>query len=293
MRPTAWSPTKAMTIDIGGWLRFASRELEDFDRPGLEAQLLLASVLKKSRGHILAHLDELISAAQLLQLNRLLGRLKVGEPLAYLSGTREFYGLEFIVTPDVLVPRPETELLVETALSWLTDHPRQRFAADVGSGSGCIAAVLTSRIPDLRILAADRSWQALQIAGQNFTRLGLDDRIGRLQADLLTSVGGRFDLVCANLPYIPTDTLNELSVSRYEPRLALDGGPDGLLYIRRLLADAHRWLAAGGLLLLEIEARHGDQVSGLAGELLPGSTVTVKTDLAGLPRLVYVERGLD
>ena len=255
----------------------------------LEAQVLLARTLERPRAWVLAHPEFPLEAEFRDRLESQAMQLARGVPLPYLTGVQAFYELDFEVTPDVLIPRPETELLVEQALNWLAAHPHARWAADVGTGSGCIAVSLAWRAPDVRLLAVDRSWAALAMARRNVWRRGLTGRILLAQGDLLEAAGGPLELVCANLPYIPSETLTDLEVTRHEPRLALDGGPDGLRLIARLLQDAPRWLAPGGLLLLEIEARQGESAAALAHAALPRARVDILPDLAGLPRLVRVE----
>ncbi len=250
---------------------------------------MLAHVLEQPRAWVLAHLDQELSGAQAALLDEMLARLAAGLPLAYLLGEVEFYGMRFMVNPEVLIPRPETELLVDEALAWLRAHPGRRWAADVGTGSGCIAAVLVARAPDLRLLAVDRSRAALETARENFIRLGLADRVLLVQSDLLSCCGAAFDLVCANLPYIPSGTLRGLAVARHEPTLALDGGADGLALIARLLRDVPRWTAPGGLLLLEIEAGQGESAPALARKHFPTAAIKVKNDLGGHPRLLKIQ----
>ena len=270
-----------------------SRPLLSGEGGGLEvghlAALLAGHVLGRPRAWVLAHPEEPLSDEQHDQLNRLAHRLQAGEPLPYLLGHWEFYGLDFIVSPDVLIPRPETELMVELALAWLRKYPMRRRAADVGTGSGCIAVSLAKQTPDLRILAVDRSPAALDIARQNALRHQVSGQISFEPGDLLTGVIRPFDLICANLPYIPRAALDGLDVARYEPHLALDGGADGLAAICALLSDAPRWFSPGGLMLLEMQYDQGEAVMGLTRAALPAARVTVRPDLAGLPRLVEIE----
>jgi release factor glutamine methyltransferase len=281
---------KPHSPDAGAWLRSARRRLRHLEDGGLAAQVILAHVLGKSREFVLAHPEQPLTSDQQEKLEDLLIRFEQGEPLAYLTGKREFFGLTFTVTPAVLIPRPETEILVEKALVWLKENPQRRMAADVGSGSGCIAAALTYHIGDLRCVTVERSWAALQVARCNFEKLGVSPRVFPMMGKLLDAVGGVFDLVCANLPYIPSNELEHLPVSRFEPHLALDGGEKGLEQIAALLGDSPRWLARGGLLLLEIEARQAEQVTQLAYHSLPAAKIEVIPDLQGLPRVVWVER---
>jgi release factor glutamine methyltransferase len=208
--------------------------------------------------------------------------------LPYLLGHWEFYGLDFMVSPSALIPRPETELLVEQALAWLRQRPQRRLVADVGTGCGCIAVTLATHLPGLRVIASDLSFAALKLARANSRKLVVEQRISFIQCDLLAPFN-KFDLIAANLPYIPSSELELLPVARREPRLALDGGPDGLETIRRLLQQALTRLAAGGLLLLEIEASQGSAALALAQAAFPYAQIQLLSDLAGQDRLIRLE----
>jgi len=260
------------------------------ETPYLDAQVLLAHILGEPRAWVLAHPEIELSHAQSLALEQSLGQLETGEPLPYVLGHWEFFGLDFELSPATLIPRPETELLVEQALAWLRLHPGPRKAADVGAGSGCIAVSLAVHTPNLVVLATDLSPEALEVAGRNSRRHAVAERVALAQCDLLPKGEVDFDLICANLPYIPTATLRELEVYEKEPTLALDGGEDGLDVIRRLLKLAPVALAPGGLLLVEIEATQGEAARRLAQEALPDAEVRLIQDLAGRDRLVRVER---
>ncbi len=259
----------------------------------LDAQVLLAHTLHKPRTWVVAHPEIEISPEAQERLNAAVQRLVDGEPLPYILGFWEFYARRFEVTPQVLIPRPETELLVEHALYWLRRSPSRRWVADVGTGSGCIAVSLAAEIRDLQIVATDISLPALQVARRNALRHGVHERVHLLQCDLLPPPPAgfayhRFDLICANLPYIPTPLLRQLKVARYEPLLALDGGPDGLNLIRRLLKLAPAWLAPGGMLLMEIEASQGATLLSLAYDTFKSAQIHLHTDLAGQDRLLEV-----
>jgi release factor glutamine methyltransferase len=178
--------------------------------------------------------------------------------------------------------------LVDQALAWLEKSPGRRRALDVGTGTGCIAIARAGRGHDLCFLASDISFPALKIAQLNVRRHALEERIHLVQSDLAPAVDGDFDLICANLPYIPSDKLGELRVSQYEPGLALDGGKDGLDLIRRILAATVDLLAPEGLLLLEIEASQGAAMETLARQTLPGADVQIMVDLGGNERLVKI-----
>lgn len=275
---------------LSEWLEFLRRSLAPVsDTPNLDSQVLLAEVLGQPRAWVMAHPEAELNEKQAARLQSQLQRLDSGEPLPYVLGHWEFYGLDFLLSPAVLIPRPETELLVDQALAWLQANPSRNRVADVGTGSGCIAVSLAVHHPDLRVTASDLSTAALETARQNTTRHGVQRQVRLVQADLLAGLKGPFDLICANPPYIPRNELKKLKVFQREPGLALDGGPDGLTLIRRLLAEAPQRLAAGGLLLIEIEATLGKQVLTLARQFLPGARWQILPDLAGRERLLRVE----
>jgi release factor glutamine methyltransferase len=259
------------------------------ETPNLDSQVLLADVLQKSRAWLLAHPEAELSPLHIEKLEQAVSRLESGDPLAYILGRKEFFGLEFLVNSSTLIPRPETELLVEHALLWLKANPYRRTAADAGTGSGCIAVSLAVNCTGLQVLAGDLSWEALQVARQNTLRHGVSSQVRLVQADLLPAAAQKIDLICANLPYIPTRTLHQLDVYGKEPDLALDGGPDGLDVIRRLVELSRRILAPGGLLLLEIEASQGDAAVKLAAENFPTAKIRLQADLAGNDRLLIIE----
>ncbi len=278
------------TITIAEWLSRAIQTLRPItETPSIEAQALLAHVLGASRAYLLAHPEQPLDENTLESLERLLRRLEQGEPLPYVLGGQEFYGLPIKVTPAVLIPRPETEVLVEYALTWLRENPSRRTAIDVGTGSGCIAISLAHHIPDLKVLALDRSRAALRVAQENVIHYGLFNRICLVQSDLLRPIGLITDLICANLPYIPSSRLPALKVTQFEPLEALDGGPKGLDLIQCLLEQAPYRLSAGGLLLAEIDASHADVLPSLARRFFPRARIEVRPDLAGLPRLLVIQ----
>ena len=259
------------------------------ETPGLDAQVLLAHLLGRPRSWVLAHPEAELTTEQAGDLESALARLEQGEPLPYIIGRWEFFGLDFWVTPATLIPRPETELLVERALDWLRLHPERRLTVDVGTGTGCIAIALAVHTPDLRLLACDLSLAALRVAQSNIQRHGVGERVQCVQADLLSGISRRVDLICANLPYIPTETLQNLPVRRWEPSLALNGGPDGLELIRRLLKTASDALAPGGLILLEIEETQGEAAMQLARSEFIHSGVELFHDLANRQRLIRIQ----
>jgi release factor glutamine methyltransferase len=255
----------------------------------LDTQVLLAHILDRPRAWVLAHPEYELDANQSDALQNVLAQIAAKIPLPYILGHWEFYGLDFNLNPQVIIPRPETELLVETALHWLASHPRRRWALDVGTGSGCIAVTLAHHQPDLNVIASDLSLPALLIAGENANRHGVTSQVALVCCDLLPPSSTKFDLICSNPPYIPTQTLKGLPIFRREPTLALDGGSDGLTYIRRLLQEAILRLAPGGLLLCEIASDQGWQVTALASAFYPQAQVKVLQDLAGLDRLLCLQ----
>lgn len=264
------------------------------DSAALDASVLLAYVVAKPRTWLLAHPEFSITPEQHTTLNKLVSRLEDGEPLPYVLGHWEFFGLDLEVSPDVLIPRPETELLVEKAIAWLRESPARRTVADVGTGSGAIAVAIAAHLPDANILATDISAKALQIAKRNARKFDVDSRIDFVECDLLPnkpelfSTDQHLDLICANLPYIPTKTLYTLPIYGREPTLALDGGEDGLALIRRLLDIAPGWLAPNSMILLEIESTTGIQALNAACDLFSEAEIHLHQDLAGNDRLLEI-----
>jgi release factor glutamine methyltransferase len=261
------------------------------DSPALDAQVLLAHQLGQPRAWLLAHPELELSAPQLASVEADVSRLEAGEPLPYLLGHWEFYGLDFNVTPDVLIPRPETELLVEKAIAWLKASPAPARIIDVGTGSGVIGVTIALHVPLVHVLATDISPAALQVARSNAQKFNVQDRIEFVECDLLPALKlerSTFNAIFANLPYIPTETLRRLAVFETEPALALDGGADGLDLIRRLLSIAPKWIAPGGRILLEIEASQGLQALSLACDLFSDTEIHLHQDLAGHDRLLEI-----
>lgn len=266
----------------------SSRLKKNSETADLDAQNLLAYVLKRSRAWILAHIESPLTAKSTAQLETLVTRLETGIPLPYVVGHWEFYNLDFEVTPDVLIPRPETELLVERSIVWLNQNPNRRQAADVGTGSGCIGIALASNVSDLQVLASDNSSAALEIARRNAIKNRVSKRMIFECCDLLPE-NQEFDLIVANLPYIPTKSLQQLPVFRREPTSALDGGADGLELIRNLISIAPEKLVPGGLLIMEIEASQGTKALSLAYDVFAEAEIHLYRDLAGHDRILEVQ----
>ncbi|MFQ5594689.1 MAG: peptide chain release factor N(5)-glutamine methyltransferase, partial [Anaerolineae bacterium] len=245
----------------------------DLDTPRLDAEVLLAHALGISRPALLARLHDLLPAKARTAIVELIHRRLHHEPVAYLTGNKEFYGLNFYVDHRVLIPRPETELLVERALALRTTHCALRHTqphiVDVGTGSGCIAISLATHLPQAQVHATDISPEALEVARINAQRHAVEDRVHLTREDLLDGLEPdlRFDIIVANLPYVAKPELAQLppDICGYEPvEPALVAGPDGMTLIRRLLAQAPTRLRRDGAVLLEIGARQGADVSALA-----------------------------
>ncbi|HZQ38506.1 MAG TPA: peptide chain release factor N(5)-glutamine methyltransferase [Dehalococcoidia bacterium] len=262
------------------------------EEPQLEAELLLRHVLGLDKTCFYLRLPEALSARQYERFLDLLGQRLKRRPLAYITGHREFYDLDLHVAPGVLIPRPETELLVEWALRLARTPERSGHAltfVDVGTGSGAIALAVAKHLPRVEVFATDRSPAALAVAGYNARRLRLAGRVRFLQGDLLEPVPGQVDLVAANLPYVPTAVWETLApeVRDHEPRAALDGGRDGLEQIRRLIGQLRARLRRSGAAVLEIDPSQAAAVMELAAAV--GCTAAVCPDLAGLDRAVVME----
>jgi len=242
----------------------------------------------------MAHPEQTLTTEQQKRLDDALNRLENGEPFPYVLGHWEFFGLDFDVTPDVLIPRPETELLVEKAIARLQQSPTGKTMADIGTGSGSIAISLAVNIPDVKILATDISSKALLVAKRNAIKYGVDSRIEFVECDLLprpqplSQWERGVNLLAANLPYIPTKTLNRLPIFGREPSVALDGGEDGLELFRRLLSIIPNWTAPDSLILLEIESTLGIQVLDLAHDKFPNAEIHLHQDLTGRDRLLEI-----
>lgn len=274
---------------INEWLIESTRLLADHSEfASIETRVLLCHVLDKSREWIVTHPEFELEESQIEQASRLVNRIIDGEPLPYLVGKQAFYGLDFVVTPDVLIPRPETELLIEECITWLEEHPNKRLLADIGTGSGAIAVTLADRFEDLKVTAIDVSEKAIEIAQLNAKLVKVDSQIDFVQNDLLSNYSGRFDLIAANLPYIPSEKLKSLPVARHEPILALDGGLDGLDLIKKFLQQSGEHLKPGGMIILEIEESQSDSAQKLVNTLLPGVKTSILNDLANHPRILKI-----
>ncbi len=283
------STDKLKARTVGELLDEGRRRLAAYsENPAADARVLLSHISGLDAAALAARPERELEAALLQAWEDGLFMLEAGSPLPYVLGEWEFFGLPFGVAPAALIPRPETELLVETAIRWLRAHPGRRRLADVGVGSGAIAVALAVSIEDVQVTATDISADALAVAESNARRHAVGGRVDLVKADLLAGVDGPFDLICANLPYVPSGRLPQLDVAKREPVLALDGGGDGLDLVRRLLAQAPERLAPGGLLLAEVDDSHETSAVALAAEYFPEAAIELRRDLADKPRLLVV-----
>ncbi|MBI2524400.1 MAG: peptide chain release factor N(5)-glutamine methyltransferase [Candidatus Rokubacteria bacterium] len=283
--------TALSALSVGTLLRESVRRLEVAVAPSArqDAEWLLAAALGVERFHLYLEPAQEVAASVAARVRGLVERRAAHEPLQHLLGFEDFRGLRLRVTPDVLIPRPETEGLVEWALEMLAPLPRP-VVADVGTGSGAIACALAAACPALEVVAIDSSLAALAVATANVRALGLAPRVHIVAGDLLAplaALAGAVDAIVANPPYLPSGSLPSLppEVARFEPRLALDGGPDGLRVIRRIVGTAPRVLRPGGALVMEIgEEQAGSVASLLAAEGFSG--IEARRDLRGVERYV-------
>lgn len=294
-------------VAIVDYLRLATGYLENCGSgtARLDAELLLADVLDLDRMALYVNFDRPLEPAEVATYRDTLRRRCQGTPIAYITGRKEFLTATLTVNSAVLIPRPETELLVEAIVERLGDGEWAKGApliADVGTGSGAIAIGLARALPTAELVAVDVSSDALAVARDNAARHDLDDRIQFIAGDLLTPLlvpprderyAGQLDVIVSNPPYIPTNELEKLprDIKQYEPRVALDGGPDGLALYRRLVPAAARGLKSGGLLALEIGSDQGPALRSLLADAGGWERIEVLRDYADLDRIVLAWKG--
>ena len=266
----------------------AIKSLHDIsDTPRLEVQVLAAHMFEKSRAWVMAHDDAELTSQQLQTLNDYINRLLSKEPLPYITGKQEFFGFPFKVNPYVLIPRPETEQLVEITLQWLTDHPEYRKGMDIGTGSGCIAISLCKQLTDLSMIATDISGAALEVAQQNAIENNANSQITFQLANLYQQDIPPVDFICANLPYIPVEQLKSLDVAKYEPLSALDGGENGFTLIEELLTTLQ--YDPPPFMIFEIDSSHAGIAKQFTDITYSKSRVSIIKDLYGRDRFVIIE----
>jgi release factor glutamine methyltransferase len=275
---------------IGGALAWGRQQLQQSPSPAVDSRLLLEHILQVNHTYLVGHATDPLPATHLAAYQALVARAAQGEPIPYLVGHAPFYGRSFLVNPVVLIPRPETEELVQQVIAWAKERPGTHLV-DVGTGSGCIAVTLACELPDARVTAVDVSAAALNVARQNAERLGAAGRITFHEGSLLEPLPAPVDAIVANLPYIADDewTSLDVGVKWYEPAGALRGGPDGLDVIRELLPQAHTRLQPGGAIFLEIGWQQGEAARQLAAGHFPQAEVRLLADFAGHDRFVTIQ----
>ena len=292
------SLTQAAALAVREALREGMARLGEAQVPShaLAAELLLMHALGRDRTWLYSHPEALLEPGQVETYFALIARRSAGEPTQYLTGKQEFWGLEFEVNRDVLIPRPETEHIVEVALERIrkgTIGNAHLRVADVGTGSGCLAVVLARELPDAEILATDISAAALEVARRNASRHGVTDRIHFLECDLLKGVAcASLDMVVSNPPYVARDEAAALQreVREHEPHLALLGGAAGTEIYAPLIEQAGALLRPGGILVVELGYDSAPHVHSLLGDNPAWTGIAITNDLAGIPRVVAAER---
>lgn len=261
--------------------------------PFADSLVILSAISGITKASLLAGYDIALDEAKQNHLKHSLSDYVIGKPLPYILGEWEFYGLPFFVNPDVLIPRPETELIIDEVLNWVSrTKPAELNIIDIGTGSGIIPITLAKNYPQANVWACDISEQALKVAESNAIRHKVANRIIFKNMDLLQSnqlSQKTFTILTANLPYIPTKTLTKLDIYEKEPTLALDGGQDGLDLIRKLIQQIASAQMSIKLILLEIEYRQGEVVHELALEAFGQTSISIVKDLSGNDRLLKIE----
>ena len=259
----------------------------------LDVEVLARHALGWDRARYLSHVRDPAPPAFDRRFDRLIERRCRREPVAQITGSREFWGLDIAVTRDVLIPRPETELLIETGVALLADRATPWAVADVGTGSGCLAVALAHELPRAQITATDFSPAALAVARRNATRHSVGDRISFHETRWLEGLLGPYDLIVSNPPYVPEPEMARLApeVARYEPASALCGGPDGLNPARELVPAAVARLRSGAWLVMEIGAGQGAAVTEVVTCQPELTLVEIRQELRGIPRAAVLRRG--
>jgi len=279
------------------WLRKYTSIFQQagIDEANDEAVVLLCHVLKLGKVQIFAQPERTLTGDELTLLDGLVARRLRHEPSAYITRNREFYGLDLFVDSRVLIPRPETEVLVEAAIefgrSWIVLKRKQMLVADIGTGCGAIAIALAAHIPEAHVYAVDISPGAVEVAAINIHRHGFEDRIKLIPGNLLEQINRNMDLIVANLPYIPNEELAGLQpeVCLYEPMLALDGGDGGTAVIEAMISQVSGKIAPGGALFLEIGSGQGERLMPMVRDVLPGWEVALVKDLSGINRCMRIK----
>ena len=272
-------------------------EAHGVDSPRLSAELLLCHILKLERIQLYTLYDRVVQADQLAALRALVKRAAEHEPIAYLVGRCEFYSLPLKITPDCLIPRPETEHLVERAVDFLRDRPSPQYALDLCTGSGCIAAAIAKNVNDVQVVATDICDNALKIAAENIHRHKLNEKVRLLCGDLFDAIiegldETRFDLIVSNPPYVSDDEYEKLeqNVKHYEPKLALWAGVDGLDIYQRILKKVDEFLKPDGALMMEIGYAQGPAIQKMLEEASIFKDITIEKDFANNDRIAIAKK---
>jgi release factor glutamine methyltransferase len=280
--------------DIRTTLHRTTRELTLSGSPSarLDAEVLLARFLKTDRLQLVVHPERELSDEEAAGFGGWVRRRSTGEPVAYILGEKEFWSLAFEVDPAVLIPRPETECLIEEVLGVCGDRTAELRIIDIGTGSGAIGVVLARELPAARVAATDISDGALEVARRNAVRHGVAGRMEFARGDLFASFPGDFDLIVSNPPYIPDDVYPALpaGIREFEPRTALVAGPDGTAFHRRIIGEGLRRLAAGGRIFLEIGEGQRGLVFALFGETGGYDEIRFRKDYGGMDRVAMARR---
>jgi len=270
---------------------------KEIDSPRLSAELLLSSVLGLKRIELYTQFDKPVAKEQLEKLHNLVKRAGEDEPVAYLVGKTEFYSLELDITADCMIPRPETELLVERAIEFLRTRSGKQFVCDLCTGSGCIATAIARNFPDCRIIATDISDAALTVAARNIEKHKLEEQVKLLCGDLFDPIvpyldAGKFDLIVCNPPYVSTHEFEKLgrNVKDYEPRVALFAGDDGLDVYRRIIEKAESFLKEDAALMLEIGYSQGKAVREFLEKVNCFYEITIEKDYHDNDRIVIAKK---
>lgn len=261
--------------------------LDSTEDSALESEILLRHALTIDRAGLFADLERQLTPAQAETFWKMIERRRCGEPSAYITGHREFYGLDFYVNASVLIPRPETELLVEKAITLARQRPVQTIA-DVGTGSGAIAISLALSLPGVTVYATDISSEALAVAEVNRRKHGIAERVFLRHGDMLAALTEPVDVIVANLPYVRKVELSTASELSFEPVLALDGGLEGLDTITRLIGEAPYKLKPGGFMFLEFGQGQAEAVVRLLTTSFPSGRIEINRDLAGIERVAML-----
>lgn len=263
----------------------------------LDAEVLLRHAVNRDRAWLLAHMQEELADDHWKIFERAVERRGRREPLQYITGRQEFWGIEFMVTPDVLIPRPETELIIESAVRSVKDRNGPRLIIDLCTGSGCIAVSLAKELPQARILATDASSQAISVARGNARRHGVADRIRFFEGDLFApleelDIHGQVDIIVSNPPYVSSGDFSALQpeVRDYEPKMALLAGPDGTQVQRRIINGASRFLIKHGLLIMEMGLGQAGMLAHLIRQRKDYSSLNILKDLAGIDRVIVAQK---